>query len=117
MCFILTFDRPCNFVDLKKKQNRMHLCCKVNKIQQKCHSNCVGGMLKGTVTTECVGVKIIYTDEAFIPGTQSSKQRDKTFYCFWALLRQGARRSRVDMSKFRLANVESDPRTKKKLRL
>ena len=30
-------------------KNRMQLCLKVNKKQQKCHMNCVGGMLEGRV--------------------------------------------------------------------
>ena len=52
---ILTFDRPCNFLDFK---TRAQLCVKVNKRQRKCHVNCVY-----VLPEEYVGIRKIFHDK------------------------------------------------------
>ena len=58
----LTFHSPRKSMDLK---NRMHQCLKLNKRQQKYHTNCVSVMPERRVTTKCVGVLKIYNDGSF----------------------------------------------------
>ena len=117
-CYI--FDRPCKFVDFK---NRMQLYLKVNIKQQKCHANCIGGMLKRIV---CGCLEKYIMMEVFNPKTQSREHRPEQSRgdtrCHTAV---GIELGRLNDPRFRygekskctkLANVESkyDPRMKKK---
>ena len=97
--------------------NRMHLCLKVNKRQQKCHKNRMGGIPERRITTRCIGVwKNLITMEDFNPRVDSSKKWERSKPAEeWlnVILAQGWELGK-SLNYTRLANVESkyDPRRK-----
>ena len=119
--YILTFVRPCKFVDCK---NRIHRCRKKNTRQWKYLVNCVGGMPEGRVTTGAWASKKC-NREVFNNETQSSElwaeSTETRHHAVWGgWPGEGpdspGLRSWEKSKCTRLANIESeyDPRTMKK---
>ena len=107
----LTFDRLCKFVDLKKKQNRMHLCLKVNEKQRKCHMNCVSRMPERRVIMWYVGIGKI-CNRSFRPWSSGKKGETRGHAVLGADPAVGPNsprlRSREKFKCPRLANVKNE---------